>query len=116
MGMDDQMVQALMGQGSPEEMEQMRRYQGMLKQYPQFAPGQPRISGADLGNAVSGLPGQVPSRTPGQMGGQYPGAQPNTGGQQMGPMQGQGAMSDEEILMQKLKQIGPGLRQLYGPR
>lgn len=55
-GMNDRLAQALAGSGSPEEMEQQRRYQQMLKMYPKFAPSQPRITGQDLGAAITAGP------------------------------------------------------------
>lgn len=112
-GMNPELVQALSGSGSPEEMEQMRRYQMMLQQRPSFAPSMPRTQAAagaakvPMDELSAVLAGNAPRSQPGQ-------PMPVQGDPMQGVMPPQG--DEEEGLLARLRTMGPGLQQLYGPR
>jgi len=117
--MNPELVQALAGTGSPEQLDQMRRYQMMLQQRPSFAPSMPRAQAAagaakvpmdELSAVLAGSP--TARMAGGQASQQMPQGMQGMGG----PMQPGMSPEDQQTLLQRLRTMGDGLQQLYGPQ
>lgn len=108
-GLNDELVRALMGSGSPQEMDDLQRYKAMLGRYPGMGPmGPPTLTGDSL------PPGTVENLLAapdmGQGGAQAP--SPNV------PLPGQPPpqAAPQGGFLNDLRNMGTGLQILYGRR